>query len=59
MTNQDNPKVINFFQIKNINHMPYIELHGEYLIETNFMPNQYLCAEIYNGKIVITPVPKS
>lgn len=56
MTNRDNLKAICFFRIQNKNHMPYIKLHGDYLFDTNFMPNQYLKADIYEGKIIITPV---
>lgn len=51
----NNPKAVNYFQIENINHLPQILLQGEYLFDTGFMPNQFLKAEIYNGKIIITP----
>lgn len=50
-----NLKSINFFQIRNIDSQPTILLNGDYLFDTNFMPNQFLKAEIYDNKIIITP----
>lgn len=47
-------KSINFFKIQNVDHLPFIQLHGPYLFDTNFFPGQYLKAEIYEDKIVIT-----
>lgn len=51
----DTLKAINFFEIKNISQMPQILLHGEYLFHSDFLPDQLLKAEVYQGKIVITP----
>lgn len=52
-------KAINYFEIKNVNHLPKVTLHGEYLFHTGFLPNQLLKAEIYEEKIIITTsVPK-
>lgn len=53
-------KAINFFEIKNVDHLPQILLHGEYLFHSGFLPDQLLRAEVYEGKIIITPsIPKN
>ncbi len=56
--NDDNLKAVNFLQCKNVDAKPYICLHGEYLFDSDFMPGQWLKVEVYNEKIVITPVKK-
>lgn len=49
-------KAINFFRMGVKDHVPVIHIEGEPLLYSNFIPNQFLKAEIYNNKIVITPV---
>lgn len=54
--NDNNLKGVNFLKCKNVENKPYICLHGEYLFDSNFMPEQWLKVEVYDEKIVITPV---
>lgn len=47
------PESIDFISMQSENNMPKIVLSGECLFASNFLPNQMLIVEIYEGKIVI------
>lgn len=49
-------KAINFFECKAKDNKPYILLDGEYLFETGFLPNQFLKCEVFDQKLIISPV---
>lgn len=48
---------LNFFYIENDNHLPRINMSGEFLFDTGFIPHRMLVAEIYEGKIIIKEAP--
>lgn len=48
-------KAINYIKVKVVNNEPSIQLMGECIFETNFLPEQFLKCEIYENKIFITP----
>lgn len=49
-------KAVNIFRMGVKDHAPVIHLEGEPLLYSNFIPNKFLKAEMYDNKIVITPV---
>lgn len=52
------PKSINIISIHSNDSVPTLTISGDCLFDSNFLPGQPLQAEIYDGKIIITPCIK-
>lgn len=51
------PDSIDFISMQSDeNNMPKIVISGDCLFASNFLPNQMLIAEVYEGKIIIRPL---
>lgn len=52
------PKSINIVCVQSIKSVPTLTINGNCLFDSNFLPGQPLKAEIFDNKIVITPIKK-